>query len=196
MPMSTMLKGLSRMSSASASTRTWPAISPAVRFRTRPIFPVRQNAQAMAHPTWVEMQKVIDGVSGMNTDSICRPSARRSRNFSVPSTERSRATSSGVVSEKSAREALAELAREVRHRGDVGDAAAIDPAEDLAGAKPLVAAFLERRFERRPVQIGEVGAAGRHGICPVSNHLADQRILPRMIGPESRLHLDGFGPPC
>ncbi len=44
----------------------------------------------MAQPTWVEMQKVIAGVSGMNTDSIWRPSARRSRNFSVPSVERSR----------------------------------------------------------------------------------------------------------
>ena len=28
-----------------ASTRTWPAISPAVRWRARPILPVRQNAQ-------------------------------------------------------------------------------------------------------------------------------------------------------
>ena len=60
---------------AAASTRTCPAISPAVRFRTRPIFPVRQKPHAIAHPTCVEMQNVIDGVSGMNTDSIRRPSA-------------------------------------------------------------------------------------------------------------------------
>ena len=104
------------MSSAPASTRTWPTISPAVRLRTRPILPVRQNAQAIAQPTCVEMQKVIDGVSGMKTDSICRPSARRSRNFSVPSIERSRATSSGVVSEKSLGERRAELAGQVGHR--------------------------------------------------------------------------------
>ena len=70
MPIRTMLKRLSRMSSASASTRTWPTISPAVRLRTRPILPVRQKAHAIAQPTWVEMQKVIAGVSGMKTDSI------------------------------------------------------------------------------------------------------------------------------
>ena len=76
------------MSSAPASTRTWPTISPAVRLRTSPILPVRQKAHAIAQPTCVEMQKVIAGVSGMKTDSICRPSASRSRNFSVPSVER------------------------------------------------------------------------------------------------------------
>jgi len=35
------------------------------RLRTRPIFPVRQKAQAIAQPTCVEMQNVIDGVSGI-----------------------------------------------------------------------------------------------------------------------------------
>ncbi len=32
---------------------------------TMPILPVRQKAQRMAQPTWVEMQKVCLGVSGM-----------------------------------------------------------------------------------------------------------------------------------
>src|SRR5436190_5197641 len=83
-----MLNFLSSMSSAPARTRTCPAISPAVRLRTSPIFPVRQKAHAIAQPTCVEMQKVIDGVSGMNTDSTLRPSLSRSRNFCVPSIER------------------------------------------------------------------------------------------------------------
>ena len=48
-----------------ASTRTCAAISPAVRFRTRPILPVRQKAQPIAQPTCVETQKVWAGVSGM-----------------------------------------------------------------------------------------------------------------------------------
>ena len=74
--------------------------------------PVRQNAHAMAQPTWVEMQKVIAGVSGMKTDSICVPSARRSRNFSVPSTDVSRCASAGVVSVKS----RASVARSSRDR--------------------------------------------------------------------------------
>src|SRR5688572_31482036 len=69
MPISTMLKGWSSRPVAAASTRTWPAISPAVRFRTRPILPVRQKPQLIAQPTCVEMQNVIDGVSGMNTRS-------------------------------------------------------------------------------------------------------------------------------
>ena len=37
------------------------------------------------------MQNVIEGVSGMNTASMCRPSPRVNRNFSVPSADRSRA---------------------------------------------------------------------------------------------------------
>ena len=47
------------------------------------------------------MQKVIAGVSGMNTDSMWRRSASRNRNFSVPSIEVSRWASAGVVSVKS-----------------------------------------------------------------------------------------------
>ena len=69
MPMSTMLKGLSSRPVALASTRTCPAISPGVRLRTSPILPVRQKPHAIAQPTCVDTQKVIAGVSGMNTDS-------------------------------------------------------------------------------------------------------------------------------
>ena len=65
-----MLKAVSRIPSTAVSMRTCPTISPAVRFRISPIFPVRQKAHAIAQPTCVEMQNVIDGVSGMNTDSI------------------------------------------------------------------------------------------------------------------------------
>ena len=65
MPMSTMLKAALARPVSWASTRTWEAISPAVRLRSRPIFPVRQNPQFIAHPTWVEMQNVWAGVSGM-----------------------------------------------------------------------------------------------------------------------------------
>ena len=84
-----------------------------------PILPVRQNAHAIAQPTCVEMQKVMDGVSGMNTDSIRWPSARRSRNFSVPSIDRSRWTSSGVVNANSA----ASCSRSARGTSDMPDSA-------------------------------------------------------------------------
>ena len=156
MPISTMLNRVSRMSSAPASTRTCPTISPAVRFRTSPILPVRQNAHAIAQPTWVEMQKVIAGVSGMKTDSMWRPSARRSRNFSVPSMEVSRWASAGVRQREIARERRAQLQRQIGHRRDVGDAAAVDPPEDLAGVEALVSARVERHLERRAFQVGEV----------------------------------------
>ncbi len=61
-----------------------------------PILPVRQKAQPIAQPTCVEMQNVFEGVSGMNTDSINWPSARRSRNFVVPSLDCSRRSTIGV----------------------------------------------------------------------------------------------------
>jgi len=79
-----------------ARTRTWPTISPAVRFRTSPIVAVRQKAQPMAQPTCVDTQKVSCGVRGMNTDSTWRPSWSASRNFSVPSSETSRRAMGGV----------------------------------------------------------------------------------------------------
>ena len=91
-----MLKGVANMSRARASARTCPAISPAVRLRTSPILPVRQNAQPMAQPTCVEMQKVCAGVSGMKTDSIWRPSPSRRTNFRVPSSETSCRAMAGV----------------------------------------------------------------------------------------------------
>ena len=110
--MSTTLNRVSSMSSSRARTRTWPAISPAVRLRAIPILPVRQNAHCIAHPTCVETQKVIERVSGMKTDSICLPSARRSRNFVVRSLERSRRTTSGVVTAR----LVASAARKSRPR--------------------------------------------------------------------------------
>ena len=103
----------------------------------------------MAQPTCVEMQNVIAGVSGMNTDSICRPSARRSRNFSVPSADRSRVTICGVRHDEVARQRCAQFARQIGHRGDVGDAAAVEPARRSARARNRgLTARGQRRFER------------------------------------------------
>ena len=59
-----------------------------------------------------------------------------------------------------------QIARKIRHRRGIGDAAAIDPAKNLTGVKALVPALFERRLERRAFQFGEVESArrGRHGI--------------------------------
>ena len=50
----------------------------------------------MAHPTWVETQNVMRGVSGMNTASTRRPSARRRSSLAVPSADRSARSTVGV----------------------------------------------------------------------------------------------------
>ena len=49
----------------------------------------------------------------------------------MPSIDRSRATSSGVVRVKSAASACRNPLRQVGHRGEVGDAVAVDPAKEL-----------------------------------------------------------------
>ena len=62
-----------------ATRSTWPAISPAVRLRSRPISAVRQNPQFTGQPTWVEMQMVDRSPSGIHTVSTVLPSASRSK---------------------------------------------------------------------------------------------------------------------
>jgi hypothetical protein len=65
------------------------------------------------------------------------------------------------------REVISELSpqlqRQVGHRGGIGDAAAIDPAEDLSRAETFVTACDERGLERRTFELGEVGRAGLAG---------------------------------
>ncbi len=68
-------------------SRTWPAISDAVRLRVNPIAPVAQNAHCNAQPACDEMHNVIRSPSGIATLSIASLSDRRNRNFSVPSTD-------------------------------------------------------------------------------------------------------------
>ena len=132
-----MLKGVSSMRRSAASTRTWPTISPAVRWRVSPIFPVRQNAHCMAQPTCDEMQKVCAGVSGMKTDSMRAPSASSKRYLVVPSMETSLRTSRGVaMRQRSASVARSGRARSVMRSND-GDPALVDPAIDLAGVEAL-----------------------------------------------------------
>ena len=55
---------------------------------------------------------------------------------------------------------VAQRAREVGHPVEVGDAAPVDPAVELAGVKPLDAACLERGFELGEFELGQVGVDG------------------------------------
>src|SRR5437899_1709648 len=87
----------------SASPRppsTWPTISCARRLREKPSPPVAQNAQASAHPAWLETQTMYffslpayalvsaPGASqgmGMRTASTCAPPSSSNRYFTKPS---------------------------------------------------------------------------------------------------------------
>ena len=57
-------------------------------------------------------------------------------------------------------ERRAQVASQIGHRAEVGDTVAINPPEDLARSKALVTSLGERLFERRPLQVGEVGLNG------------------------------------
>ena len=87
MPMKTTWVSRAPGSSVARAAHTCPTISPAVRFRTNPIVPVRQNAQPNPHPTWVETQSVRRSPSGMTTAWIFRPSDSRRSSLALPSRE-------------------------------------------------------------------------------------------------------------
>jgi hypothetical protein len=50
----------------------------------------------------------------------------------------------------------AKVARQIGHRLEARRTAAIDPVEDLAAAKPLLAVCVERVFERRALKVADV----------------------------------------
>src|ERR1700681_2289191 len=73
------------------------------------------------------------------------------------------------------RELLSQLAREIRHRREVSDAAPVDPLKELVRAKALMSPRREGFLEFRPLQIAEVGVGSCRGISHVRNHLPDFR---------------------
>ena len=128
---------------------------------------MRQKAHFIAQPTWVEMQKVCDGVSGMKTDSMRWPSASSRRNLVVPSVDRSCLATAGVPTDMWLGEPGAQLTAEVGHRLEVGHAAAIDPAEDLAPVKAGHTRRREMLFDLVELELGRVDAnGGGHGAAP------------------------------
>src|SRR6185436_3766041 len=89
----------------------------------------------------------------------------------------------------------AKIAGEIGHRTDIGDAATVNPSEDLAGAERFVAALGERRFERRALELCEVdarhrGPGFRHGISHISKNLVAFRSYREIpAGPAARAAL-------
>ena len=115
-------------------SRTWPAISCTARLREKPIAPVAQNAHCSAHPACEEMQSVTRLPSGIATVSMASPSARRKRNFSVPSADFCRAAISRRGRANSCGEPLAERRWEIAHAREVGRRRDPQMAHDLPGA--------------------------------------------------------------
>ena len=78
-----------RSRTARATWTTWATISPAVRWRVKPIWPVAQKTQPMAQPTCELTQAVTRPVKRILTVSTRRPSVRpANRNLRVkPSVE-------------------------------------------------------------------------------------------------------------
>ena len=66
---------------------TCPAISPALRLRTKPESPVAQKVHCSGQPTCVEMQAVSLSPCFISTDSTDSPSRSFHRNFLVPSAD-------------------------------------------------------------------------------------------------------------
>ena len=63
------------------------AISPGVRFLSKPACPLAQKEQAYAQPTCVETQTVFRSFAGIKTVSMKRPSANLVRSLTVPSVD-------------------------------------------------------------------------------------------------------------
>ena len=79
------------------------------------------------------------GVSGMNTDSTCRPSASSSTSLRVPSVETLVAADAGRGDRELVLKPRPQLPRQVGHLADVVYPAPVDPAVDLAGVERLFA---------------------------------------------------------
>ncbi|MCY1553262.1 hypothetical protein D9M68_897300 [compost metagenome] len=70
-----------------SACQSWARISPVVRLREKPWWPVEQKRQPTAQPAWEEMHRVPRSSSGMNTVSTALPSPTSNSHLMVPSVE-------------------------------------------------------------------------------------------------------------
>ena len=103
---------------------------------------------------------------------MCLPSASRSRNFVVPSVGMSSRLDHGVSEGRQCEASCrAELAAEVAHQRDVGDAALVDPLEDLPAVETGLAQVGQRLFQLVQLDAGDVqSGVVDHGVpCEKAN---------------------------
>ena len=136
-------------SSARFASHSWPMISPTVRLRLKPCLPVEQNAQSSAQPACEEMHSVPRSSSGMKTVSIALPAPTSSSHLRVPSAG-SRVARRPLAREfpRSPASASRSDLRQIGHRVEIGRPPLVDPAQQLARAKRLLAALGEERGQR------------------------------------------------
>src|SRR5512134_3845319 len=101
-----------RARSACSACQSWATISPVVRLRLNPWWPVEQKRHPTAHPACDDTHSVPRSCSGMNTVSIALPAPTSNSHFTVPSPEAcSETTVSGTIVACSASLSRSDLAR-------------------------------------------------------------------------------------
>jgi hypothetical protein len=140
MPMNTML--LSRRSSlsdghsarSSLAICTWATISAAVRLRTRAWVPVWQKVQFSVQPTWLETHRAPDPADVGNVDGLDLDARGHADQPLAGAVLGHLALDDFRAGDREGLgQARAGVLGDVGHQGEVGDAAMVDPAEDLGG---------------------------------------------------------------
>jgi hypothetical protein len=116
----------------------------------------------MAQPTCVEMQKVIAGVSGMNTASMRL--AIRELDHELPgSVDRPKiGIYGGCDNFELSKEPRSEILREIGHPLEIDDATPVNPAVELARVETLVPSRFERFLEFWKIQLREIETRSSH----------------------------------
>ena len=97
------------------------------------------------------------GVSGMNTDSMRRPSLELEDELPGAVGRQLIADDLWPPDRESALQLRPKLLRQVRHLVEVGDAVTMNPAIQLPCVEGVVAAFLQETLELGQVELAEVG---------------------------------------
>ena len=198
MPIRTMLKRASSMPSSRASTRTCPAISPGGQVAIDPHL-ARQAERALHRAA--DLRRDAERASapggrcpGMKTDSMCLPSASRSRNFVVPSVGSFLpSTTAGVMTQELGGQLRPEVAAEVGHQREIGDAALVDPLEDLARMETRMPEIARAPARARPARFPRcrfgcrmdmMQVGGRSRLTRVNSQLyyVGRGIRPKQLG--------------
>jgi hypothetical protein len=138
----------------------------AVRLREKPWWPVEQKRQPTAQPACDDTHSVPRSSSGMNTASTALPWPTSNSHLMVPSAD-SCWLMTGRPSMRAAVRASRAATWPGRTSGEVARAALVDPAEQLGGAKALLAQRLAERGQPLEVEIEQVGRGHRMGAIPL-----------------------------